>query len=241
MLLPSLFRAGLETVAWVTFASILNFSIWQLNEGKAKRLGSYNGRMKQTSLTLLQQARSANKLESEQAWHRLNEIYSPLIQNWLKRQSVLGAESDDLTQDVLLVLMRKLPSFQHNGNPGAFRKWLRLVVVNCARDFWKTKRIRPQAPGDTTFLVQLNQLADDGSEMTGKWNLEHDLTVMERLLEQVQPLVKPSTWSAFEQTALAGRNPDEVAAELGISVASVYTSKSRVLTKLRKFAGELLD
>ncbi len=197
--------------------------------------------MEPTSLSLLDQIRSAPESESAQAWQRLHDIYTPLIRNWLQKQSVVGAEADDLAQDVMIIVMRKLPGFVHNGRQGAFRKWLRLVVVNCARDFWKTNRIRPRSQNDSSFLVEMNQLADDGSAMTHKWNVEHDLAVMERILQQVRPLVKPSTWSAFEQTTILDRSPEDVAAELGISVASVYTSKSRVLSRIRKISGELLD
>lgn len=197
--------------------------------------------MESTSLSLLKQIRSGHNSESEQAWQRLHEIYSPLIQSWLRKQSVVGAEADDLAQDVMIVVMRKLPSFEHNGNQGAFRKWLRLVVVNCARDFWKTKRIRPQTQNDSSFLMHMNQLADDSSELTAKWNMEHDLAVMNRLLEQVKTLVKDSTWAAFEQTSIEGRDPQEVARSLQISVGSVYTAKSRVLAKLREISRELLD
>lgn len=197
--------------------------------------------MNPTSISLLEQIRIAKDAESEQAWQRLHEIYTPLIRNWLQKQSVVGVEADDLAQEVMIVVMRKVTSFEHNGREGAFRRWLRLIVVNCARDFWKTKRIRPLASDDNSFLIRMNELADDSSELTGKWNLEHDLAVMQQLLEQVRPMVNKSTWRAFEMTTILNRSPESVAKELGISVASVYTGKSRVLSRLRKIGSELLD
>ena len=44
----------------------------------------------------------------------------------------------------------------------------------------------------------------------------------------------PATWQAFWQTAVEDRPPAEVAAELGLSVGSVYVARSRVLARIRR-------
>ena len=41
-----------------------------------------------------------------------------------------AADADDLTQQVLTVVVRKLPAFRHSGRPGAFRAWLRAITVS---------------------------------------------------------------------------------------------------------------
>ena len=41
------------------------------------------------------------------------------------------------------------------------------------------------------------------------------------------------TWRAFWGTAVDGQSPDEVARELGLTVAAVYQAKSRVPRRLR--------
>lgn len=45
---------------------------------------------------------------------------------------------------------------------------------------------------------------------------------------------EPSTLKAFEMHVLAGRSVAETADKLGISKASVYQAKSRVLKRLRQ-------
>ena len=196
------------------------------------------GEFKPTSISLLNQVISG---EDDSAWQRLHGLYAPMIRNWLSRQQIVGAEADDLAQDVLVVVLRKLPSFEHNGRAGAFRKWLRMIVVNCSRDFWSSKRIRPASPGSTQFLNVLNSLGDDSSELTQKWNQDHDVYVMKKLMKDVQALVEPVTWQAFQLTSVEGKSPAEAAQQLKIAVGSVYTAKSRVLSKLRALAENLID
>ena len=48
-------------------------------------------------------------------------LYTPLIHDWLRRHGIADADSDDLTQDVMQVLLR-LPHFRHDLRPAAFRR-----------------------------------------------------------------------------------------------------------------------
>src|SRR5205814_4317242 len=77
-------------------------------------------RMDSTSHTLLQQARAG----SQRAWARLDALYRPFLRGWLRAHGFAHAEADDLTQDVLLTVVRDLGGFAHPGATGAFRGWL---------------------------------------------------------------------------------------------------------------------
>jgi RNA polymerase sigma-70 factor (ECF subfamily) len=65
-------------------------------------------------------------------WHRLQDIYLPLIRHWLSGVPGLHDEADDRAQEVLVVLFRELPSFERQRH-GAFRAWLRQITVNRIR------------------------------------------------------------------------------------------------------------
>ena len=194
--------------------------------------------MTTTSFSLLDRLQSQ---QDDNAWQQLNDIYAPLIHGWLSRQQLEQSDRDDVVQDVLLVVLRRLPQFEHNQRAGAFRTWLRTITVNCLRDHWRTRRLRPLVGGDTSFVEALNQLADDNSELSRQWDEEHDLMVTRKLLDSIRDNIEESTWRAFEAVALQEKPAAEVATELRISVASVYQAKSRVLARLRQAAVGLLD
>jgi RNA polymerase sigma-70 factor (ECF subfamily) len=52
---------------------------------------------------------------------------------------------------------------------------------------------------------------------------------------------EPATMQAFRRMALEGASGVEAAGELGLSVAAVYTARSRVLRRLREVAAGLID
>lgn len=189
------------------------------------------GEAVETSITLLDGLRLRPDAD---AWNRLVILYTPLIQGWLRRQGLGHADADDLTQEVLAVLMRELPHFQHDGRTGAFRRWLRLITVHRLRDFWRARQARPQAAGGSDFAKLLDQVEDPNSDLSRLWDREHDQHVARGLLAYLEPHFEPNTWCAFRRTVLDGAKAAAVAAELGISVNAVLLAKSRILHRLRQ-------
>jgi RNA polymerase sigma-70 factor (ECF subfamily) len=181
--------------------------------------------MDATSATLIDRVRRGG---DDAAWRRLDGVYRPLLADWLRKHRLDAADCDDLVQDVLVVVLQELPAFEHNGRPGAFRAWLRQVMVNRLRRHWRTRT--PAVGADATLAA----LADPDSDLSRDFAEEHDRHVLARLLELVEGDFEPNTWQAFRRTVLDGRPPAEVAAELDMRVNTVLHAKSRVLRRLRQ-------
>lgn len=172
------------------------------------------------------------------AWQRWHALYEPLIHGWLARHRLIAADRDDVSQNVLAVVVRRIGEFHHNGRVGAFRTWLKSITINCLRDTWKAQRNHPRT---TAALGALDDWADDKSLLSREWDQEHDRHIVQKLLTFLQPAFSAETWSAFERIVVEGRTASEVGAELGMSVNAVYIAKSRVLTRLRQEAAGLVD
>src|SRR5262245_53493701 len=111
--------------------------------------------MADTSASLLERLRDP---EDKRAWQRLVDLYTPLIHGWLRRQGLGYPDVDDLTQEVLTVLVREMPGFQHSERCGAFRHWLRTITVNRLRGFWRAQQSRALAPGGSELEKALDEL-----------------------------------------------------------------------------------
>ncbi|WP_157665213.1 RNA polymerase sigma factor [Mariniblastus fucicola] len=168
-------------------------------------------------------------------------IYQPLIEKWLVRFGAPSSDLNDLSQNVLAVVVRKLPEFRHAGREGAFRSWVRNITRNCLLEFWRAKKIQPIATGKTSFQETLNQLKSENSELSQQWNREYDQQVLATLLRQIENDFRPGTWDAFKRVAVDGAKPADVAKELNVTVNSIFIAKSRVMARLRVVGRHLID
>ncbi len=192
--------------------------------------------MHTTKISLLQQLTSGEP----DAWRELDEMYRPLIARWLRRYQLEASDVEDLTQEVMSLLIRDIGKFHHNGRVGAFRTWLKMTAVNLARNYLRRKNL-PRGTGGSSFLERLDQLEDPHSNESRAFELEHDRAVVQRLLQRISNQFEPITFQIFRSHVLEGQSARETAEKLEVSVASVHTAKSRVLRRLRQLAADCID
>ena len=161
--------------------------------------------MTTTSLSLLERA---CREDDSQSWNRLAQLYSPLLKTWLRRFEVQDADAEDIVQDVLCLVSQKLPDFRHNRRKGAFRSWLRAILITRLKEFWRLRQKRPVPTGKSSFLTHLEELEDGQSEMSQLWDSEHDEFVLRRLLDCVKPRFEAQTWQAFCCQVLEEKPPN---------------------------------
>ena len=104
--------------------------------------------MNPTSISLLDRLKGASPDDPD--WNRLQEIYLPLIQRWLKRVPGLDEEAADLAQEVLVIMAREIPRFDRQ-REGSFRAWLRQVTVNKVRNHRRKRHRRPAVPSSAPY------------------------------------------------------------------------------------------
>jgi RNA polymerase sigma-70 factor (ECF subfamily) len=187
-------------------------------------------RVERTPISLLERLR---RPEDETAWKQFVHLYTPMLYGWALKTGLSDASAADLVQDVFLVVVQQLPSFQYQ-HGGSFRAWLRTILMNR----WRTWQRRPQP--QTVRPEQLDELsASAESELPGE--AEERCQLVRRALTLVEREVEPVTWQAFRQYVLEGQAPAAVAAALGVKVNVVYLAKSRVFQRLRRLLEGLVD
>jgi RNA polymerase sigma factor (sigma-70 family) len=185
----------------------------------------------QTPPSLLHRLREASP--NADAWGQFDALYRPLLNGWLRRYALQAHDADDLVQEIFKAVTAELPHFHYDATRGHFRGWLRRVMVNRLREFWRDHK------RDTAFVqTLLDQLEDPASDLSRLWDREHDQHVLQRLLAQLEPDFEPLTWQAFHRL-LAGEESQAVAAALGLSENAVFLAKSRILKRLRAAAKDL--
>ncbi len=197
----------------------------------------YNMSPDNTSMSLLGRLRIEDKGPS---WDRFVDIYGPLIIGWLKRKGVPEDVAEDVRQEVLMKVMSEIRGFDHNGHTGAFRAWLRVVMMHRLRTIQR-RRFRLGEANSPDWSLLAEQLEDKDSECSRQWDLEHDRHLLERLIEMVSSEFQPNTMQAFRRVVLQCEKVEQVAADLGMSVNAIRISQSRVLASLRRVGEGFID
>ena len=169
--------------------------------------------------------------DNQAAWDRFVERYGPMIYGWCRHWRLQEADAEDVTQEVLLCLARKLRTFAYDP-ARSFRGWLRTLTEHACSDFFAERGRRDCASGDTAVLEVLKG-APARADLLARLEEQFDQELMGEALDRVRLRVEPQTWEAFRLTATEGLSGDAAAVRLGMRLTAVFKAKSRVLRLLR--------
>ena len=183
-----------------------------------------------TRVSLLMALR--NDPGDQSAWSAFVDRYGPQIHTWCLRWKLQEADAQDVTQMVLVKVVRNLPHFTYDPSR-SFRGWLRTLTSHSWNDFFGDQARGVRGSADEAVAAMLNtvQARVDLARHLGE---AFDQELLELAKEEVSRRVEPHTWEAFRLTAIDGIAAAEVASRLGIRVATVYRARHVVQTKLRE-------
>ena len=186
-----------------------------------------------TSITLLLRVQ---KIDDGEAWDRFVDRYAPQVFAWCRRHKLQESDAADVTQEVMTKLVRSMRSFAYDSSRGSFRGWLKTVTQNAIRDMVADSRKQGRGAGDTRMLQVFDQICDDGAsaDLEERITAQYERELLDEAELRVQVRVKPTTWSAYQMTAVSQKLPLDTAQALNIPVSEVYVAKSRVIKMLRE-------
>src|SRR5258708_24567201 len=116
---------------------------------------------------------AALPLSAEQVYHD----YAPRVYNMARRMVRNDVDAEDVTQDVLLQVVRKLPTFR---GESAFPTWLHRVTVNAALSHRRKRAVREEHRVDAPLDAALEERVI--VEAGRAWLLPPDAQVLAREL-----------------------------------------------------------
>lgn len=191
-----------------------------------------------TSRSLLERVRANDSA----AWERLVALYAPLVLSWCRRWSLQPEDCADIFQEVFLSVATHIGHFRKNGARDTFRGWLRTITRNKVLDHFRRLGREVPGVGGTAANIRLAQHEDAAPpEEDSEADTAEDSGLFRRALELIRGEFEDRTWQAFWRTAVEGRQPKDVADELGMSSGAVRVAKCRVLHRLRAELGDLME
>lgn len=182
-----------------------------------------------TCPTLL--ARLRHDPSSEAAWEEFVDQYGPHIYRWCRQWGLQDADAEDVAQEILLKLARKLRDFAYNPE-SSFRGWLKTVAHHAWRDFVDGRRLAHPVANEHAWEVL--ESVEAREDLIAKLEEAFDHELLEAAKVQVRLRVAPHTWDAFRLVAIEGQPAAAVAAQVNMQVAMVYVAKSKVQKMLQE-------
>ncbi|NQZ59514.1 MAG: sigma-70 family RNA polymerase sigma factor [Lentisphaeraceae bacterium] len=173
-----------------------------------------------TSQTLLLRARNSH---DKNAWNEFSEAYRPFIYHVLKCMQVHQDDIDDLHQDILIRLWKKLALY--DSGKGKFRSWLSFVVRNIVLNSFQKSETRIEKMAQLAKHYEDN--AASHTEVEKMIEREWKTHLLKLALENIQSLFSGKAVEAFE-LSLQGQNNTEIALNLKLTLNSVKALKNRV-------------
>ena len=171
---------------------------------------------------------STSSLSAEQVYHD----YAPRVYHMARRMVSNDIDAEDVTQDVLLQVVRKLPSFR---GEAAFPTWLHRITINAALSHRRRQAVREEhrvAAGD--LLLEEQPLETPARP----WTLGPETQLVNQetrqLLAQAIEELPAMYREVFVLSDIEGRPNAEIAETLGLSLPAMKSRLHRARLLLRE-------
>ncbi|PYI87513.1 MAG: RNA polymerase subunit sigma [Verrucomicrobia bacterium] len=131
------------------------------------------------------------------AWREFDHDYAPLLRNVARKAGLTEAEADEVVQETLIAVSKKIGEFKHAGNRGSFRAWLyQQARWRIADQFRARARVNPHHE-PRPLIPSLSPDGGEGGRRAGEGESEGAITV-DSLVHEAGCAAAPEFDPAFE-------------------------------------------
>jgi RNA polymerase sigma-70 factor (ECF subfamily) len=157
------------------------------------------------------------------AWAEFSERCRSVVTDWCRWHDLQCADTDDVVQETLLVVIHKIRSFDRAGK-GSLRTWPRGIAWRC----WCRAMAKADRATSESLRSLLRSSYDDIAKLEAEYERLAQMETLQKGMAVVKRRVTPNTWQAFCLTALHDQSGAQAAEILGMTADAVHSSRARV-------------
>ncbi len=190
-----------------------------------------------TRRTLLSRLRD---LSDEESWRIFFDLYWKLIYNVARTSGLDDASAQDIVQETVIAVAKKMPDFRYDPRRGAFKQWL--LRITRRRIIDHLRRVYRQPPRAELSLEALDEddspsdaVVDPAFDSIDRaWDQEWERAMFDAGVIRARKEVNPKHFQVFDYCVLKGWPVAKVATTLGLNAAQVYLAKHRVAQAVKR-------
>ena len=174
----------------------------------------------------------------QRSWQDFFDTYRKLILTVALKAGLTQTEAQDVVQETVIAVAKKMPGFEYVPGRDSFKGWLLQITRWKVADQFR-KRLPVSAPDPTTasnsgtsFISRIPDPA--GNALEKIWLAEWEKHMLRTALQRVKRQVATEHYRVFSLYVMEKLPAVEVAAATGISVDQIYLIKHRIAQLLKK-------
>jgi len=206
------------------------------------------GRRRADSLSLATRGSLLNRLKesnAQESWREFFETYWRLIYTTAVTAGLSDAEAQEVVQEAVLTVVKKIKSFHYDPAIGSFKGWLLTIVRwRIADQFRKRQRqLQSSARRRTNELsgtATLERIPDPAPlDLDALWEEEWQRAMFAAALSLVRRKANARQYQMFDLHAVKQWPIQKVAETLGVTTGQVRLAKHRITTLMRREVARL--
>lgn len=197
-----------------------------------------------TRRTLLSRLRN---LDDQESWRTFFNLYWRLLYNVARKSGLDDPGAQEIVQDTVIAVARKMPEFRYDPTRGTFRQWLLRITRRRVIDH--LRGIYRQPPKAAVTPESLDDRGEHAAAITDQsasafeatWNEEWEKSTFDAALAFVRAAINPRHFQVFDYCVLKEWPASKVAATLGLNAAQVYLAKHRVAQAMKRAVRRIND
>ena len=183
--------------------------------------------------------------QDQESWRDFFHTYWKLIYGVAIKSGLHDAEAQEVVQETVITVAKKMPDFKYDPAIGSFKAWLLTITRRRITDQFRKRR--PESVADETGGLKsgeaeetsetsvLKRIADPASlDLEAVWEQDWERNLMDVALERVKNQVSPKQFQMFDLHVVKEWPGRKVAATLHTTLAQVYYAKYKITALIRK-------
>jgi RNA polymerase sigma factor (sigma-70 family) len=177
------------------------------------------------------------------SWQRFFDTYWSLIYGVARQAGLSDCEAQEVVQETLIDIAKKMPGFHYDPAQGEFKGWLFKLTRWRILDQLRLRKRMSAGPGhlsDDTTAAAAEHLIDPASNaLDALWEAEWQDTILKAAVANMKRRVDPQNYQLFDFYVNKEWPAAKVAVTFNVDVDQVYLSKHRCTEMLKSEVARL--
>jgi RNA polymerase sigma factor (sigma-70 family) len=177
--------------------------------------------------------------EDQASWKDFFDTYWRLIYNVARKAGLPDSEAQDVVQETIFAVAKKIGGFDYDPAVGSFKGWLMRLTHWRLTDHWRKKqyeqagkRLPREEPLPTSILQK--QPAPTDFDLEKAWQDEWEKNILQLALDKVKTRVKPRQYQMFYLHVVRNLDAKKVCRKLGVKLPEIYYAKYKISALVKR-------